>query len=140
MKILPVSNNYQQQKFGARVHKSQLGMIKDAAQDTGIPQMYTVLEMLDKMGGKKATLKQFTSVILYDQVGFSKKNLQVCQVRIDGKLIKEGDTMAEALVNGVTTTKKDGKVIRTISKADFDKMCENNSNKTLEDIEKMLAD
>ena len=140
MKISPINNNYQQQKFGARVHRSQLGMIKDAAKDTGIPQMYTVLEILDKMGGKKATLKQFTSVILYDQVGFNKKNPQVCQVRIDGKLIKEGDTMAEALVNGVTTVKKDGKIIRTISKSDFEKMCQDNSNKTIEDIEKMLDD
>ena len=143
MRILPMNTNYQQ-TFGAKLPKSQIGMVKEAAQNhdskTGIPKMYTILQELDKMAGKNAELKKFPlGIRIYDNTGFKKIDPQICQIRIDGKLIQEGDTVFETLYNAVTSKKDNGKKI-SMPKEVFDKMWKKNSEKTAEDMEQFFRD
>ena len=141
MKIVPVNNI--QTQFGARLPKSQLGMIKEAAQghkdNTGVSKVYTILQELDKMGGTNAELKKFPlGIRIYDQSGYLKNvDPQICQLRIDGKLVKEGDTIFETLYEAVFSATKGGKKVKA-AESDFNTLCEKNADKTMDDVEQFL--
>jgi len=143
MKILPISCN--QAQFKAKLPKDSLNTIVDSAlshdKQAGIPQLYTLLEQLDKMPGKKAELKSLITNSQSNILGFSSNSsrLNHCQLRIDGVLTEEGNNVFDILYSAVTSAKtKDGRKI-AMPKSVFDFLWWQNKEKTIQDVEQLLV-
>ena len=136
MKIYPISNT--QPKFQARFTKNELNTLVSNCNKEGssIPELYTMLEMLDKMPERKASI-----------VGRSKKGyipFEECSkydikaLTLDNKIIQmEATTPYYVLYLGVTSFQNEDGRNWQIPKQVFLNKVLQNENKNINDIEKL---
>ena len=107
MRISPINNN--NPSFGVKLPKNDMNSLVTTAlrndSKDGIPKLYTLLNRLDKLPGKKAEIKEIWPISRVNSqsalIGYISKPSHICQFRVDGELIKEGSDAYQTLCEAV---------------------------------------
>ena len=142
MKISSINNSVS--SFNAKLPKREVLELVNIAKldknNTGIPKLYTLLDLLKKFTGKKADFKTEIETSRYlacGQMGPFHPSSTYHTLLIDNVEIKRGTgTKMDVLYRAMTNHKTpDGPVI-SMPQSIWDNMWWKNKNKTIEDIKK----
>lgn len=135
MKILPINNiqNNRQQNFKAKFRKQDIKEfireIKNIDDIDIAPKLYTMLDAIKKLSGKKAKIEHISCwhKILIDGKSVSGDKQYFCAIH----------ALKDAIVEQKSTLIKNS-LIKRLSEEEFENAYYKNSKKTVQDIENMF--